>query len=167
MESVALVLLILVGYSAGAAFGARGCAISPGLGDIVLVILAWTAGLVSQPRLGKWAAVGAWLLVAGLCAWAWTSARLGRLPSAKPSSTAVEGRPLQRLWERWKRFAQRMGNFQGRVLLALFYFVVVTPFALLTQWLSDPLHLKGRAGDTAWLARPAVKADIENVRRQF
>jgi len=36
-----------------------------------------------------------------------------------------------RIWARWKVVAPSIGNFQARVLLSVFYFVVVPPFALI------------------------------------
>ena len=49
---------------------------------------------------------------------------------------------MRRLWEWWKRVARKIGDVQARVLLTLFYFFVVGPFALLIRWRSDPLAIK-------------------------
>ena len=38
-----------------------------------------------------------------------------------------------RLWAGWKRFAERLGVFQSRLLLVVLYFVVVAPFALVVK----------------------------------
>ena len=35
------------------------------------------------------------------------------------------------LWSAWKRIARRIGEAQARVLLSLFYYVFLPPFALL------------------------------------
>lgn len=45
-------------------------------------------------------------------------------------------------WERWKELAARAATFQARVLLTVFYWVVITPFALAVQALADPLGLR-------------------------
>jgi hypothetical protein len=49
---------------------------------------------------------------------------------------------MRNLWEGWKRIARKIGDFQARIILTLFYFFVVGPFALLLQWRTDPLALK-------------------------
>ena len=52
---------------------------------------------------------------------------------------------LRSLWEGWKRVARKIGNFQARIILLVFYFVVVCPFALVVRWTSDPLSLKPKS----------------------
>ena len=71
---------------------------------------------------------------------------------------------LRRLWEGWKRFGRKLGDFQARMLLTVFYFVILAPFALVMRWQADPLGLKRGGG---WLP---VKSDLdprERARRQF
>ncbi len=48
---------------------------------------------------------------------------------------------MSRPWAGWKRFRRKVGNIQARVLLNVFYFVVVAPFALVVKLSSDPLGL--------------------------
>lgn len=45
-------------------------------------------------------------------------------------------------WERWKDLAARAATFQARVLLTVFYWIVITPFALVAQLFGDPLGLR-------------------------
>jgi hypothetical protein len=49
-------------------------------------------------------------------------------------------------WESWKALAARAATFQARVLLALFYWVVLTPFALVLRLFSDPLAIRDPNG---------------------
>jgi hypothetical protein len=49
---------------------------------------------------------------------------------------------LARAWAQWKVVARSIGNFQARLLLILFYFVVLSPFALAVRWGSNPLAIK-------------------------
>ncbi len=79
----------------------------------------------------------------------------------KPSATCSEGAATvsmitepqstrkpsagRSLWEWWKRAGKAIGDFQARVLLVLFYFVILAPFALAIRWGSDPLALKAGA----------------------
>jgi hypothetical protein len=71
------------------------------------------------------------------------------------------------LWQGWKRVAKKIGNFQARVLLAVFYFTVFCPFALAVRWSSDPLGIKTKRLH-GWL--PLHSSDeppLERARRQF
>src|SRR5262249_37750725 len=52
---------------------------------------------------------------------------------------------LRRLWQGWKRFGRKMGDFQARIFLTIFYFVILAPFALVMR-LADPLGLKKPGG---------------------
>lgn len=70
-------------------------------------------------------------------------------------------------WARWKVIARAIGNFQARVLLSVFYFVVVPPFALAVKLWSDPLRLRPGRADTAWIDRAASDTSREAARRQF
>ncbi len=72
-----------------------------------------------------------------------------------------------RAWKRWTVIARVIGNFQARVLLSLFYFVVVPPFALIVKLGKDPLRLRLAAGATAWTERPAAAPPSETARRQY
>jgi len=53
------------------------------------------------------------------------------------------------------RFSERFGSMLSRLLLTVLYYVVLGPFALVYQWVADPLHLKRRpAGNwTRWSGR--------------
>ena len=65
-----------------------------------------------------------------------------------PSSPSV----VVRAWERWKVIAHAIGTFQARVLLSLFYFLIVPPFALIVK-LKDPLALRRRNRAGGWIDR--------------
>ena len=71
---------------------------------------------------------------------------------------------LRRAWQAWKRIAHKIGNFQARVLLTIFYGLVVLPFGLVTRWLSDPLRIK-RPPDK-WIDHPDENYDLQWARRQ-
>jgi hypothetical protein len=74
-------------------------------------------------------------------------------------------RAPRRLWEGWKRLAHRIGDAQARVMLAVFYAVVVMPFALAVRALSDPMRF-GAA--PAWLTKDPVGTDTTTyARRQY
>ncbi len=74
-------------------------------------------------------------------------------------------RILKRLWEGWKRVAHVIGDFQARVILTIFYSVLVLPFGLVVRLLADPLHI--RRLPERWHERPAETTDAEWARRQW
>ncbi|RME59166.1 hypothetical protein D6779_04935, partial [Candidatus Parcubacteria bacterium] len=53
---------------------------------------------------------------------------------------------LNKIWERWKWFGQLIGDFVARIILSLFYFTVVVPFALGVRLLGNPLTAKAGEG---------------------
>jgi hypothetical protein len=71
---------------------------------------------------------------------------------------------LKRIWQSWKRGAQAIGTFQARVLLTLFYAILVLPFGIFVRLFSDPLRIKRRP--TEWLEHPGETHDLEWARRQ-
>ncbi|HZS34496.1 MAG TPA: hypothetical protein VFC42_14125 [Methylomirabilota bacterium] len=46
--------------------------------------------------------------------------------------------PLRALWVLWKRAARRLGELQSRLVLAVFYYLVLGPFCLLVRGRADP-----------------------------
>lgn len=71
----------------------------------------------------------------------------------------------KRAWQRWLRLATLIGDFQARVTLSLFYFVIVLPFGLLVRLFADPLGIKGRRQST-WTAFSDRSRTLEAARRQ-
>lgn len=67
------------------------------------------------------------------------------------------------LWERWKALAARAATFQARILLIVFYWICVTPFAICVKLFSDPLGLKKGGCGGAW--QPVHTSD--KARAQF
>ena len=168
LSGLALVLLTLVGYSTGAVVGGRGKAVAPKLLDLGVVVVLLIAALTSRAVLDRWAALGVWLVIGGLVSLVLSRMRFGERSAKTEEKVSVrEGSPLTRLWEGWKSFAAEMGNYQSRILLAFFYFVVVTPFGLLARLLNDPLRIKHSAGHSFWISRSKVSTELDEARRQF
>jgi hypothetical protein len=71
---------------------------------------------------------------------------------------------LKRLWQAWKAFGHKIATFQARVLLTVFYGVLVLPFGVATRLFADPLRIKKRP--TQWLDRPDQPHDLEWAKRQ-
>jgi saxitoxin biosynthesis operon SxtJ-like protein len=74
---------------------------------------------------------------------------------------------LNSIWEKWKIFGHKIGNFQARLILGLFYFVVICPFAAVVRFISKPLRLK-ILNTSNWRAEKEEPGDImSRARRQF
>ena len=74
---------------------------------------------------------------------------------------------LRNLWEWWKRFGKRIGDIQARVLLTLFYFVILGPFALAIRWWSDPLAIREGA-PRGWRSKVEDEATpVKQATKQF
>lgn len=71
---------------------------------------------------------------------------------------------LKRAWQTWKRFAKALGTFQARVLLTIFYALLVLPFGVLVRLFSDPLRIKCRPDQ--WLEHPSEAHDLRWAKRQ-
>lgn len=73
---------------------------------------------------------------------------------------------LRTIWRRWLALAHKIGTFQSRILLTLFYFVVLAPFGLAVRGLADPLHMKSRSTPAGWVQRATRDVDLAAAKRQ-
>ena len=68
----------------------------------------------------------------------------------------------------WMRFAAVLGHVNSRVLLTLVYYLVVTPYGLVTRLVGrDPLRRRGRAAGSYWVERKATRQAREGFERLF
>jgi len=77
------------------------------------------------------------------------------------------GSSVRQLWERWKRIARKIGDFQARVLMTVFYFVILGPVAMAMRWRSDPLAIKPTSPRGWSNTEKRAGIPIEHSRRQF
>ena len=165
------ILLTLVGYSAGSVLGRPDREVVPELSDLLVVVALWTAALVFHDALGIWLSLFAWLLISGLLSASITAIRPSSGKGKRRQGTVVDSEQAGRLrgwWLGWKRFAARLGNYQGRMFMAFFYFLVVTPFGLLARVFLVPR--RPQSSRTFWIERSTSDADmtgIEGARNQF
>jgi hypothetical protein len=83
--------------------------------------------------------------------------------------SAGENALLRRLWSHWLVLARKIGQFQSRIILTLFYFVFVTPFGVGVRLLADPLHVRRRSLERAqsgWVARETRDVDLATGQKQ-
>ena len=69
---------------------------------------------------------------------------------------------LTRLWQGWKRVAQRIGEFQSRVVLTLLYFLLIAPLTLIVR-AKDPLGLEE---PPRWQPYHSHSVDLPSAMRQ-
>ena len=165
---LALILLTLIGYSSGAVIAGRTRKEPLGLLDFGMAVLFLAMALGTRSLLGKWLAIPIWVILAGLGSALLTEIRYKDLETKKIARQKTSGRgSLRRSWNWWKVFATEMGNYQGRVLFAFFYFIVVTLFGIGVRLFSDPLMVKQKGRTTSWLQRSSVSHELEAAREQF
>ena len=168
LEVLALILLTLVGYSSGAIIAGRGRKEPLSLLDLVMAVIFLAIALGTRSVLGKWLAIPIWFILAGLGSALLTAIRCKDRINKKGDFIEPTGKALlHRTWNWWKVFATEMGNYQGRLLFAFFYFVVVTPFGIGVRLFSDPLKVKRGGRTTCWLERSPFSNELKKAREQF
>jgi len=70
---------------------------------------------------------------------------------------------LKRAWQAWKELAHKIGNFQARVLLTIFY-AILLPFGLVNRFFNDSLRIK--RPPQQWLEHPNDAQDMLWARKQ-
>ena len=169
---IVLVLLALVGYSIGAVSKAgKSADLKPQLIDLALVLIIWAAAIYSRATfdLNRWLLILLWLIlsaIVGVLA-VWPRKLLEVKISATRAPKEAPGNIFQEIWQSWGDLSSRMGNFQTRILLSLFFFILVLPFALAVKAFSDPLSIKQPGRQSHWLPRIQTHVDLEQFRRQF
>jgi hypothetical protein len=74
---------------------------------------------------------------------------------------------LKRAWEAWKSFGRKLGDFQARLILSIFYLVIIAPFSLLVRFFNDPLTLKPGTAK-GWIVRSDSKrTELQRATEQF
>jgi len=174
LSYIVLILLSLVGYSAGVAKGAgKGKDLEPQLLDIFFVLLIWTTAVFSRKTfdLNKWIFILIGVLVGFIVGFTvhWMRTLKKRIPldQKMSSSENVKSSAKKNLWELWKDFSKRMGGFQSRILLSFIFFILIAPFAIIIKIFSDPLNLKIQPRDTHWQERKEPSWSLEDYKRQF
>lgn len=169
---LALILLSLAGYSVGAAGKAgKQIELKPKIIDLVFVVAIWAAAIYSRMtlNLNKWLLILIWLILAFITGVLALSLR--ELPekteSHRKDFPTKQENIFKRQWQSWNDFSKRMGAFQSRIILSLFFFVLVSPFAIAVRMFSDPLRLKYRRLASWWIPKKETKNELEPFRRQF
>ena len=68
----------------------------------------------------------------------------------------------------WMRFAVALGHVNSRVLLTLVYYLVVTPYGVVSRLAGrDPLRRRGGGGESHWVERKTTRQTREQFERLF
>jgi hypothetical protein len=68
----------------------------------------------------------------------------------------------------WMRFAVALGHVNSRVLLTLMYYLVMTPYGVVSRLVGrDPLRRRGVGGDSHWVERKTTRQTREQFERLF
>jgi len=171
---IVLIFLSLLGYSAGAVSkSGKSLELKPQIIDLILVVVIWIGAISSRIilNLNKWLLILIWVILSIIIG---TSAVWSRNLSEEkaPASMKLFGtskNQLKSLWQNWKDYSKRMGSFQTRIMLSLFYFIFVSPFALAVKMFSDPLKIKKQSASkqSHWLTKKETDIDLDQYRRQF
>lgn len=73
---------------------------------------------------------------------------------------------LKIVWGKWKKVARRLGDFQARVLLILFYFSLLVPFSVLTTFTSKRFFKK-QPKKSLWLDFSERYQSLEEAKGQY
>jgi hypothetical protein len=169
LNSLALVLLSMVGYSAGALIAGRKRKVTPSLPDILVLVTMWGVALLTRGWMSnKWLALCLWVAVGLLMGIVMILFQRKTYPlERKNINMPTNLGSWKYLWEGWKVFGTRLGNYQSRILLGLFYFPVIIPFGIIVRLFQDPLQRKVHQAESRWIPRDKSNFDIETIQRQF
>ncbi|HEX6185710.1 MAG TPA: SxtJ family membrane protein [Pyrinomonadaceae bacterium] len=68
----------------------------------------------------------------------------------------------------WMRFAVALGHVNSRVLLTLVYYLLVTPYGVVSRLVRrDPLRRRGEAVESYWVERKTTRQAREGFERLF
>jgi hypothetical protein len=71
---------------------------------------------------------------------------------------------FKNIWEWWKKVAKKIGDFNSRLILTVFYFIFITPISIPVK-LKDPLGIKNKK--QSWLPKQTSECTpMEQALRQ-
>ena len=111
------------------------------------------------------AGISAYALARGRASWPWWGA--GSLVCAVGGLLAY--RAMKPLYTAWMLLAYALGWINARVLLGLFFYVVVTPISLILRWTGKDLldERIERERTTYWKKREPQPAEPARLERMF
>jgi hypothetical protein len=167
-SALVLVMLTLVGYSGGTVAAAKGRLRTPLLLDLLLVVVLWVVLFAARDQLGRWWTLLVAVVFSALAGAVFSLFLRRSLPVVKemPVEIPAGASIFRAIWLRWAHFSHRLGDFQGRLLMAFVYFLVVTPFGIGMRLFGDPLGRKKGAA-RGWHEFHNTSQTLDESMRQF
>ena len=72
---------------------------------------------------------------------------------------------LSRVWKRWVRMAEFIGNVQMVVILTLIYWTMLAVVAIPLKFFDDPLTVR-KPDRIKWVQREAPESVLDSMRKQ-
>lgn len=69
----------------------------------------------------------------------------------------------KRLWKAWLIVSHKIGVFNSRVILTLFYFLIIMPYSILMMPFVDFMRIKSKQ---TWIKRQTYDLTIDDAKRQ-
>lgn len=136
-------------------------------------VAAEGAGAVTGAQARKSALVVAAVLL-GIAAWnlyrgrAWVVVVFGSLGAALVVAGLFVPAAAKAFHVAWMRFAAALGHVNSRVLLSLVYYLIVTPYGVVSRLVRrDPLRRRGKAEESHWVERKTTRQTREGFERLF
>jgi hypothetical protein len=116
------------------------------VGIVLIALAAWSAYRGRDSAIWVFGSLGVGLVAAGLL-----------LPAAARAFHAV-----------WMRLAHALGWVNSRILLALLFYMVMTPMGLIQRLVGrDAMRRRGRGSSSYWINRSVPKQSKEQFDRLF
>jgi hypothetical protein len=72
---------------------------------------------------------------------------------------------LKITWCKWKAFGRKIGTFQSRLILTLFYFIILLPSGIVFSLFKDQLGIKSDQ-QTSWIDKFNQPETLEEMKKQ-
>jgi len=72
---------------------------------------------------------------------------------------------LKLVWDKWKFIAHKIGLFQSKVILTVFYFTLLLPIGIVFTIFKDVLQIKSKRKST-WMTNIHQTNSLEMMRKQ-
>ena len=158
------VIFMIFAYSSGRVIFRKKEKIMPGLVDLIILTALWVSSLIVFPDLSPFLLGGAGFVIGFLLSFVLP---INATSSISVPETPVEGNILKQIWETWKNFAFRLGNFQARIILGYFYFTILVPFGIFQRLRFDPLNIRLGNKQSLWFEYEKEPEDIHTAGRQY
>ncbi len=126
---------------------------------------------VNQARKSAWAvgavllAIAAWNVYRGRPNIYWSFGSIGALLLTIGSIWAGGAMAFHR---GWMKFATVLGAINSRIILAIIFYLVMTPYGLIMRLFGrDELKRRGSKAETYWIPRPKTRQSTKQFERLF